>query len=61
METVLTPTKAAEMAGVNVQTIYSWIKRGVQGKKLPAMKQQGRIKIKKEALTQFLQETTQDF
>lgn len=61
MDSEVTPQEAAKLAGVNVQTIYSWIKRGLQGKKLPAKKKQGRVVIIKSDLDRFVEETTKDF
>ena len=61
MDSEVTPQEAAELAGVNVQTIYSWIKRGLQGKKLSAKKKQGRVVIIRSDLDRFIEETTKDF
>ncbi|MDW3650991.1 MAG: helix-turn-helix domain-containing protein [Bacteroidia bacterium] len=58
--TELTPNEVAKMAGVSVRTIYTWIRRGLAGKKLPAKKKQGRIVIKKEDFDRFIEETTTD-
>lgn len=60
MHESLTPTQVAEMTGVNVRTIYTWIRRGVQGKKLPAKKVRGRVVIEKSDLDAFLKATSYD-
>ncbi|MEL6672598.1 MAG: helix-turn-helix domain-containing protein [Bacteroidota bacterium] len=56
----LTPSEAAKMTGVNIQTIYTWIKRGLGGQKLPATKKQGRIVIQKQDLDHFIKVTTKE-
>jgi len=61
MNTELTPRQVSEIAGVSVRTVYSWIKRGVQGKKLQAAKKQGRVVILKPEFEQFMKDTTQHF
>ncbi len=57
----LTPKEVSVMAGVSVVTIYTWIKRGLAGKKLPAKKKQGRVIIMKDDFDQFIKETTTEF
>lgn len=61
MKTELTPNEAAEMTGVSARTIYTWIRRGLAGKKLPATKKQGRVIIMKTDLDRFIEETTTEF
>ena len=60
MQEQLTPKQAAEMAGVSLRTVYSWIRRGVQGQKLKAKKKQGRVMILKADFDSFIESTTQD-
>ena len=60
MNTELTPKQAAEMAGVNVRTVYSWIRRGISGKRLRAIKKQGRVVIYRSDFDCFLEDTTEE-
>ena len=56
----LTPSEAAQKAEVNVQTIYTWIRRGLGGVKLVAIKKQGRVVIRQADFDRFIQETTSE-
>ena len=53
MEKLLTPSELADILGIRLGTVYSWVSRGID---IPHVKIAGTIRFREKAVTDWLME-----